>query len=107
MPWASMGKGLIVNQLQDDVTAGVKPALLALFGAVTLLLGIASINVTNLLLARGAQRRGEFAVRAALGAARTRMVRQVLTESLLLALLGGATGILLSDFCVLAPVALN
>jgi len=95
VPWASAGKGFIVNPLQDDVTAGVKPALLAVLGAVTLLLGIASINVTNLLLARSAQRRGEFAVRAALGAARTRMVRQMLTESLLLALLGGACGLVL------------
>src|SRR5256884_8733261 len=98
VPWASAGKGFIVNPLQDDVTAGVKPALLAVLGAVTLLLGIASINVTNLLLARGAQRRGEFAVRAALGATRTRMVRQVLIESLLLALLGGSIGILLAGF---------
>ena len=107
VPWASAGKGFIVNRLQDDVTAGVKPALLAVLGAVTLLLGIASINVTNLLLARGAQRRGEFAVRAALGATRTRMVRQVLIESLLLALLGGSIGILLADFGVRALVALS
>src|SRR5258708_603810 len=107
VPWASAGKGFIVNSLQDDVTAGVKPALLAVLGAVTLLLGIASINVTNLLLARGAQRRGEFAVRAALGATRTRMVRQVLTESLLLALLGGAAGMLLADLGVRALVALS
>src|SRR5260370_21702995 len=85
VPWASAGKGFIVNSLQDDVTAGVKPALLAVFGAVTLLLGIASINVTNLLLARGAQRRGEFAGRAALGAARDRLVRAMLNEGLLLA----------------------
>ena len=107
MVWASMGKGLIVNQLQDDVTAGVKPALLAIFGAVILLLGIASINVTNLLLARGTQRRGEFAVRAALGAGRTRIVRQMLTESLLLALLGGASGMLLANLGVRALVALS
>ena len=107
VPWASAGKGFIVNPLRDDVTAGVKPALLAIFGAVTLLLGIAGINVTNLLLARGAQRRGEFAVRAALGAGRTRMVRQMLTESLLLALLGGATGMLLADLGVRALVALS
>ena len=107
VPWASAGKGFIVNPLRDDVTAGVKPALLAIFGAVTLLLGIASINVTNLLLARGAQRRGEFAVRAALGAGRTRLVRQMLTESLLLALLGGATGMSLADLGVRALVALS
>src|SRR5256884_6615733 len=107
VPWASAGKGFIVNPLQDDVTAGVKPALLAVLGAVTLLLGIASINVTNLVLARGPQRSGEFAVRAALGATRTRMVRQMLTESLLLALLGGAVGVLLADLGVRALVALS
>ncbi len=63
--------GFIVNSLQDDVTSAVKPALLAVLGAVMLLLTIACVNVTNLLLARGAQRRGEFAMRAALGAGRT------------------------------------
>jgi putative ABC transport system permease protein len=107
VPWASADKGFILSPLQDDVTAGVRPALIAIFGAVTLLLGIASINVTNLLLARGAQRRGEFAVRAALGAGRTRIVRQMLTESLLLALLGGAAGTLLADLGVRALVALS
>jgi putative ABC transport system permease protein len=107
VPWASIAQGFIVNPLQDDVTAGVRPALLAVFGAVTLLLGIASINVTNLLLARGAQRRAEFAVRAALGASRTRMVRQMLTESLLLALLGGAAGMSLANLGVRALVALS
>jgi len=107
VPWASIAQGFIVNPLQDDVTAGVKSALLAVLGAVMLLLGIASINVTNLLLARGAQRRGEFAIRAALGAARARMVRQMLTESLLLALLGGAAGMLVADAGVRALVALS
>src|SRR5256714_2876575 len=106
-PWASAAKGFSVNPLQDDVTAGVKPALLAVLGAVTLLLGTASINVTNLLLARGTQRRAEFAVRAALGAPRRRIIRQMLTESLLLALLGGAVGVLLADLGVRALVALS
>jgi putative ABC transport system permease protein len=97
----------IVNSLQDDVTSAVKPALLAVLVAVMLLLTIAAVNVTNLLLARGAQRRGEFAVRAALGAPRTRMIRQLLTESLLLAVLGGALGMVVAELGVRALVALS
>src|SRR5262249_830845 len=84
-PWASLGNELMARSLQADVTEGVKPSLLAVLGAVLLLLAIACVNVTNLLLARGAQRRGEFAMRAALGAPRMRMIRQLLTESLMLA----------------------
>lgn len=92
-PWASLEQGLLVTPLQEDLTAGVRPALLALLGAVTLVLVIAGVNVTNLLLARGAHRRGEFALRAALGAGRGRLIRQLLTESLLLAAMGGAAGV--------------
>jgi putative ABC transport system permease protein len=106
-PHASMDQGLIVNSLQNDVTSGVKPALLAVLGAVVLVLAIACVNVTNLLLARGAQRRGEFAMRVALGAGRTRMIRQLLTESLLLAVLGGAFGMVVAEFGVRALVALS
>lgn len=106
-PWASVKQGFIVNSLQDDITRGVKPALLAVLGAVMLLLTIACVNVTNLVLARGAQRRGEFAMRAALGAGRMRMIRQLLTESLLLASLGGAFGMVVAGFGVRALVALS
>jgi len=105
--WASLDRGLIVNRLQDDIVSGVKPALLAVLGAVILVLLIACVNVTNLLLARGAQRQGEFAMRAALGAARPRLIRQLLTESLLLAFLGGAFGMFVAQFGIRALVALS
>jgi Acidobacterial duplicated orphan permease len=106
-PWAALAQGLIVDSLQDGITEGVKPALLAVLGAVILVLLIACVNVMNLLLARGAQRRGEFAVRAALGAGRTRLIQQLLTESLLLALIGGAFGMVVAKIGVRALVALS
>ena len=105
--WASLEHGLIVNSLQAEVTRGVRPVLLAVLGAVALLLLIACVNVTSLLLARGAQRQSEFAMRAALGAARPRLIRQLLTESLLLAILGGSLGIVVAEFGVEALVALS
>lgn len=91
--WASLQRGLIVDSLQDDIAHTVKPALLAVFGAVIIVLAIACVNVINLLLARSAQRAGEFAVRGALGASRWRIVRQLVTESMLLTSLGGSLGI--------------
>jgi len=105
-PWASMPQGLILTSLQGDVVRGVRPALLAVFGAVVVVLLIASVNVTNLLLARGAQRRAEFAMRAALGASRPRMIRQLLIESLVLAGIGGAAGLALARVGLRAVVAL-
>jgi putative ABC transport system permease protein len=106
-PWAAVARGFIVRSLKEDVTAAVKPALLAVFGAVALMLAIVCVNVTNLMLARGAQRRGEFAVRAALGASRVRMVRHLLTESLLVTGLGGALGMIVAAFSVQTLVALT
>jgi putative ABC transport system permease protein len=107
VPWADLKGGLLLSSLRDDVTHAVRPALLAVLGAVVLLLAIACVNVTNLLLARGAQRRGEFAMRAALGAGRGRLVRQLLTESLLLAVVGGGLGLIVADLGVRALVALS
>ncbi len=104
--WAAAPQGYLLRSLQDDVTGAVKPALLAVLGAIVLLLLVAVVNVTNLVLARGSQRRAEMALRAALGAGRGRLVRQLLTESLVLAVLGGALGLLVGRLGIDALLAL-
>jgi len=96
------GKGVrfAVISLGEYVTSDVRPMLLAMVVAVMLVLVIACVNVTNLLLARGLRRRAEFVLRTALGAGRGRLIRQLLTEGLLLGALGGVAGLAIAFFGV-------
>ncbi len=95
-PNTNIDKGIRIEDVHEFLIGSVRTAFLVLYGAVTVLLLVACVNVSNLLVAKGSARRREMAMRKTLGAGRGRLLRQLLTESLLLSLLGGVLGLALA-----------
>jgi putative ABC transport system permease protein len=106
-PATNSGIGVTAVTLPEHLKGKWRLALLLLLGAVGFVLLIACTNVANLLLARGADREHELVIRAAIGAGRGRLLRQLLTESLLIAILGCGVGIILASWCIRLIVAFN
>lgn len=106
-PDSNSGWGAGAYRLQDMIVFNIRPALRMLLATVGLVLLIACANVANLLLARAATREKEIAIRLALGASRGRLIRQVLTESILISAMGGAVGLLIAFVSTRALVSLN
>ncbi|MFY9571496.1 MAG: ABC transporter permease, partial [Blastocatellia bacterium] len=106
-PQKNGNPGFWITPLQEELFGKIRPSLLILWGAVVFVLMIACANVANLQLARAAGRRPEMAIRSALGASRLRLVRQLLTENALLAVLGGGLGFLLSVWAVNSLIAIG